>query len=96
MPHEKPELMKDATQEELKKETEKWLKRLEEATKEIKPTGKLDEKILNDLLKNMRAYISDCYHFMEKSEWVRAFEAVIYAWGIYESCLHLKLIEKKT
>jgi len=94
MPHEKPELMKDATQEELKKETEKWLKRLEEATKNIKSTNKLDEKTLNDLLKNMKAYISDCYHFMKKNDWIRAFEAVIYAWGIYESCLHLKLIEK--
>ena len=83
------------TAEQLKKETEKWLKRLEKEIKGIKSTGRLKDEHVKSVLTNMNAYISDCRYFMKKNDWVHAFEAVIYAWGIYESCAHLKLIHKK-
>ena len=39
----------------------------------------------------MRAYVSDCRHFLEKEDPVRAFECVIWAWSIFELCLDLKI-----
>ena len=81
--------------ETLKKETNKWLARLESETKSgLKPHGKADpEKVRNSIV-NIEAYIKDCKHFMEKEDMVRAFEAIVYAWGIYETLLRLELIKK--
>ncbi len=73
----------------LRKETEKWLKALIEKTKNIKL---VDEKA-KDWIINIDAYKKDCKHFLEKGDMVRAFEAVIYAYGIYETCLNLGMIE---
>ena len=77
------------TEETLKKETEKWLARLEEKTKDIK----LLDNNGKWALENVKAYISDCKHFQKKEDFVRAFEAVVYAYGIYETALHCKLLE---
>ncbi|MFH1445773.1 MAG: DUF357 domain-containing protein [Nanoarchaeota archaeon] len=93
MPKENPEMNTNSTKEELKKETLKWLKKLEKETRGIKSTGRLDEQHIKSVIKNMNAYMQDCYYFMDKDDWIRAFEAVIYAWGIYESCAHLKLVK---
>jgi hypothetical protein len=76
----------DKTQEALKKETEKWLAKIED--KKVKV---LDPKAEPEV-KNLKAYIKDTYHFMKKDDWVRAFEAVIYAWGILETLEHLGFI----
>ncbi len=73
----------------LKFETEKWLARLEEKTKDIK----LLDNNGKWALENVKAYISDCKHFQKKEDFVRAFEAVVYAYGIYETALHCKLLE---
>lgn len=74
----------------LKEETAKWLAKLESKT--ITPTT--DQKNVLDQITNIKAYISDCKHFQEKGDWVRAFEAVIYAWGIAETLERLGLIGK--
>ena len=61
--------------EDLKHETEKWLKKAKEKRKDF-PDGKHT--------KNIDAYISDSQHFMKKGDLVRAFEAVIWAWAWME------------
>ncbi len=73
----------------LKSETEKWLGKIEERTKDIKL---IDDKGMW-AIENIKAYISDCKHFYKRSDFVRSFEAVVYAYGIYETALHSKLIE---
>ncbi len=82
------------TDEQLRKETEKWLERLRKSYKDIELTGKLSEEDLHPIFENIVAYIKDCKYFLDKGDLVRAFEAVIYAWGLLEACQHLKLIKK--
>ena len=65
------------TQQKLEKETRKWLKRLEERVE------KRDESV--EQMENVTAYRDDTYHFLEKEDYIRAWEAVIYAWGILET-----------
>ncbi|MFQ5648262.1 MAG: DUF357 domain-containing protein [Candidatus Aenigmatarchaeota archaeon] len=79
----------DKTQQALKQGTEKWLAKLEARDKGLQA---LDPRAEPEI-ENLRAYIKDCYHFMEKGDWVRAFEACVYAWGILETLEHLKLVE---
>lgn len=74
-----------STEAELKEQTIKWLDKLETEVKGLESTGKLDEKQYNELVTNMKAYIKDARHFIDKKDWVRAFEAVIYAWGILDT-----------
>lgn len=65
------------TQQKLEKETRKWLKRLEERVE------KRDESV--EQMENVTAYRDDTYHFLEEEDYIRAWEAVIYAWGILET-----------
>ena len=73
----------------LKEETDKWLERLQDKVKNIKLLDNRGQWALE----NLKAYIEDCRHFSEKGDLVRAFEAVVYAYGIYETALHSKLME---
>lgn len=83
----------DSTQQALEKETQKWLSKLEKDRSSLKIIS--DSTKLRAVLKNLDAYISDTRHFLEKQDFVRAFEAIVYAYGILETCEHLGLIEKK-
>ena len=74
-----------AIDEDLRKETEKWLARIEEERKKI---GSGDDYII----KNIDAYISDSRHFMEKGDLIRAFEAVVWSWAYLEIGRQKKLI----
>ena len=78
----------------LRNETDKWLVRLQTAYSDFSPTNKLPEKDLKPIRENIKAYIEDAKFFLEKNDLIRAFEAVIYAWGLLESCQHLGLIKK--
>jgi hypothetical protein len=78
----------------LRKETEKWLQRLEKEATKAKPAGNFNEKKLDNSMENVRAYIKDCHYFLGKGDLVRAFEAVVYAWGILETLERLGLVEK--
>jgi len=82
----------DKTSQALKKETEKWLAKLEKERSSMRILK--DSRELKAVLKNLDAYIKDTRHFLEKGDFVRAFEAVIYAWGILETCEHLGLVKK--
>ena len=86
--------MAEAIEEVLRQETEKWLARLEDAYSRFEATGKLPDKDLRPIRENIEAYIKDSRHFTEKGDPVRAFEAVVYAWGLLEACQHLGLIRK--
>ena len=37
------------------------------------------------ILKNLKAYISDTGYFLGRKDYIRAFEACVYAWGILET-----------
>lgn len=73
------------TQEKLKQETEKWLERLEDRVKDK------DESV--EQMENVIAYRDDTSHFLEEEDYIRAWESVIYAWGILETLERLGKFE---
>jgi hypothetical protein len=73
--------------EELKKETEKWLWK----TEKVKLSAKTEKGV--EYKKNIEAYINDSKHFLENGDFVRAFEAIIWAWAFLEISEDLKLLE---
>jgi len=65
-------------EEELRKETLKWLMKIEsERLKEKNGKGKM-------ALENISAYVKDSRHFLGSKDLIRAFEAVIWAWAFLE------------
>jgi len=74
----------------LERETLKWTEKLEERIKHLRITNKSDVK---DIIENIRAYIKDSQHFLMKKDFVNAYEAIIYAWGLYDALRKLNLIE---
>lgn len=77
----------DKTQEKLKAETEKWLEKLEDKLEDRDSTV--------EQMENVEAYRDDTYHFLEEEDFIRAWESVIYAWGILETLERLGLFEEK-
>jgi hypothetical protein len=73
--------------ETLEKETRKWLEKLESEVSGIIITGRVQD--IDSSVENIHAYMSDCRHFLDREDLVNAFEAVIYAWGIYETLLRI-------
>lgn len=65
------------TQENLEAETRKWLEKLEDRLENC------DESV--EQMKNVLAYRDDTYHFLEEEDYIRAWESVVYAWGILET-----------
>ena len=74
----------------LESETLKWLEKLHSERDSMKGFEK--NKKLSSVVRNMDAYIKDAEYFLENNDLVRAFEAVVYAWGILETCRHLGLL----
>ena len=74
---------------ELKKETEKWLERIKVERKKVVLIDKNKKK----MLENIDAYISDCEHFIKKNDLIRSFEAVIWAWDWLEILKELKILK---
>jgi hypothetical protein len=73
------------TQEKLKQETKKWLERLEDRVEDK------DESV--EQMENVQAYRDDTSHFLEEEDYIRAWESVIYAWGILETLERLGKFE---
>jgi len=69
-----------STETQLISETAKWHIKAEKEFLKIKPKGKKGE----EFAKNISAYLSDTKHFTGKKDYVRAFEAVIWAWAWIE------------
>ena len=79
----------------LEQQTRKWLAKLEKEARGITPASSgVDPAKTRNSIANVHAYIKDARHFMEKGDFVRSFEAVIYAWGILETLQRLDLLKK--
>jgi len=61
-------------------EIRKWQEKLKPVVKDLTPTDEKSEHYFT----NIKAYLSDSNHFIEKGDYVRAFEAVVWAWAWYE------------
>ena len=77
----------DSTQEKLDQQTKKWLRKLEDRLKQR------DEEV--EQMKNVLAYKEDTKHFLEDDDYVRAWESIVYAWGILETLERLGKFEEK-
>ena len=75
--------------EELKRETNKWIEKLEKISFSAR-TKKGEE-----YKENIESYIKDSKHFFKQKDYVKAFEAIIWAWAFFEISLDLKLLELK-
>lgn len=73
----------DETQQKLKEETRKWLQKLEDELEQNKEEIEDLESI--DQMENVFAYRDDTYHFLEEEDFIRAWESVVYSWGILET-----------
>ncbi len=75
-------------EEELRKETEKWLGRIREIIGRVEL---LDEG-KKDVVENVRAYVKDCEYFLGRNDLIRAFESVIWAWAWLEILKELGVV----
>lgn len=75
-----------------REEIEKWLGKIEPLVDGIM----VDDSRGEEMLTNMNAYISDSKHFLEKGELVKSFEAVVWAWSIFELCHDLGIFRQYT
>lgn len=66
--------------EQLQLETKKWLAKI----KAERPNLELVDKSKADFLQNIDAYVADAEHFLFHKDFVRAFEAVVWAWSWLE------------
>jgi hypothetical protein len=57
--------------------------------------GKIDvsDKKGEEMLENMKAYIADSKHFLNKKNYVKSFEAIVWAWAILEICEELDVFK---
>ena len=75
-------------EEELRKETEKWLGRIKKILGKVEL---LDEGKKN-MIENVHAYVKDCEYFLGRNDLVRAFESVIWAWAWLEILKELGVV----
>jgi len=71
--------------EELQEETLKMLKKIEPMVDKVEVNSKKGEEMLT----NMKAYISDSKHFLKQKNLVKAFESIVWSWAIMEICEEL-------
>ena len=80
-----------STESRLILETAKWLKKADAEFKNTNPKGKKG----TEFAKNIAAYLNDTKYFSEKKDYVRAFEAVIWAWAWIEIGRDVGVLEKQ-
>lgn len=61
-------------------EIKKWQRKLEAVVTDLTPTSPKTDSYFE----NIKAYLKDSNHFLETGDYMRAFEAVIWAWAWYE------------
>ena len=76
-------------EENLRNETEKWLKKINDEAQHIS----LKDKSRDYMVTNIHAYIKDAEIFLKENKLIMAFEAVLWAWAIYETMKELDIIE---
>jgi hypothetical protein len=70
-------------------EIERWLKKLETLMPKIQTSDNKGE----EMLKNVKAYVSDSKYFLEKEDLVLSFEAMVHAFAVFETCQELGVFE---
>jgi len=74
---------------EIKNEIEKMLEKIEPLIDKVEIKDERGE----EMLVNMRAYISDSKHFFEDKNYLKSFEAIVWAWAILEICEELGIFK---
>jgi hypothetical protein len=59
---------------------EEWLDKLNKKMEKVKSVNNKGK----ELIKNINAYIVDTEHFVKKGDYVKAWELVSFAWGLFE------------
>ncbi len=85
-------LSRSSVEEELRRETLRWLDRLEERLKDVEHANEKGREFLT----NIRAYVSDSKYFLSKDDLVRAFECVVWAWAWLEIGMDLGIIQSRS
>ncbi len=78
-------------EETLAYEIDKWTKKINAETEHIESYGTKGK----EMLANIKAYVADSAHFMEKGDLVRSFEAIVWAWAWLEIGTDLKYLAKE-
>ena len=76
------------TEKRLMQETEKWSLKITKKLENTEAVGSEGKGFLT----NIKAYVSDSRHFLEKGDLVRSFEAIIWAFSWLEIGLELGLL----
>jgi hypothetical protein len=69
----------------MREEIIKMLGKIEPLVEKIKVNDKKGE----EMLENMKAYIADSKHFLNKKNYLKSFEAIVWAFAILEICEEL-------
>lgn len=67
------------------------MKKLEEKVKNVK----MKDVSKNQFLENIKAYIRDCKYWVDHQDYVKAWEAISFAWGLFEAGEYLEAFEKQ-
>lgn len=81
--------MKKDIEDDLRKETEKWLEKAEKEVVNLKPLNQKGEEFIT----NIKAYISDCKHFLDKGDLINAFESIVWSFSWIEIGKELEILE---
>jgi len=73
----------------MREETIKMLEKIEPLVDKIEVNGEKGD----EMLENMKAYISDSRHFLGENNFLKAFEAAVWAWAILEICEELDVFK---
>jgi len=75
--------------EKLLEETLKMIEKIEPMISKIDVVGDKGE----EMLENTKAYVSDSKHFLNEKDFIRAFESIVFAYGILETCEELGIFK---
>jgi len=73
----------------MKDEIIKMLEKIEPLVDKIEVRDEKGE----EMLENMKAYIADTKHFLNKKNYLKSFEAAVWAWAILEICEELDIFK---
>ena len=73
----------------MREETIKMIEKIEPLIGKIEVKGDKGE----EMLENMKAYIADSKHFLQKKNYLKSFEAIVWAWSILEICEELGIFK---
>jgi len=73
----------------IREETEKMLEKIKPLINKIEVNDKKGE----EMLENLKAYVADSEHFLKNKNYLKAFEAVIWAFAILEICEELDVFK---